>query len=175
MVAAQTQRSSALMQSMTIDSAAIRLTDAILGHDEPDLEQALKAAANIGVLHIAYVPLCSQKREDASLGSDELHAGKAAQLIAKPSGAQMIVLWIICWATRLVRGRDLKDRDVCLLHEAQEPCTVASGSTLRRCVAALRRRASRRASGDGTSSAPFAASRLAFDDLKAHFPVSLKE
>jgi hypothetical protein len=27
----------------------------------------------------------------------------------------------------LVRGRDLKDRDVCLLHEAQEPCTVASG------------------------------------------------
>jgi DNA-binding CsgD family transcriptional regulator len=56
------------MQSMTIDSAAIRLTDTILGHDEPDLEQALKAiAANIGVLHIAYVPLCSQKSEDANL------------------------------------------------------------------------------------------------------------
>ena len=50
------------MQSMTIDSAAIRLTDTILGHDEPDLEQALKAiAVNIGVLHIAYVPLCSQR------------------------------------------------------------------------------------------------------------------
>ena len=45
------------MQSMTIDSAAIRLTDTILGHDEPDLEQTLKAiAVNIGVLHISYVP-----------------------------------------------------------------------------------------------------------------------
>ena len=56
------------MQSMTIDSAAIRLTDTILGQDEPDLEQALKAiASNIGVLHIAYVPLCSQKSEDANL------------------------------------------------------------------------------------------------------------
>ncbi|MGA8587502.1 MAG: hypothetical protein WB715_27375 [Roseiarcus sp.] len=48
------------MQSMTIDSAAIRLTDMILGYDEPDLEQALKAiAVNIGVLHIAYVPVTS--------------------------------------------------------------------------------------------------------------------
>ena len=53
---------------MTIDSAAIRLTDIILGQDEPDLEQALKAiAANIGVLHIAYVPLSSEKSEDANL------------------------------------------------------------------------------------------------------------
>ncbi len=53
---------------MTIDSAAIRLTDTILGHDELDLEQALKAiAANIGLLHMAYVPLCSQKSEDANL------------------------------------------------------------------------------------------------------------
>src|SRR5271166_5738506 len=53
---------------MTIDSAAIRLTDTILGQDEPDLEQALRAiAVNIGVLHIAYVPLCSQKSEDANL------------------------------------------------------------------------------------------------------------
>jgi hypothetical protein len=40
---------------MTIDAAAIRLTDAILGEHGPDLEQTLKAiAANIGVLHIAY-------------------------------------------------------------------------------------------------------------------------
>ena len=55
-------------KAMTIDSAAIRLTDTILGQDEPDLEQALKAiAANIGLLHIAYVPLCSQKSEDANL------------------------------------------------------------------------------------------------------------
>jgi DNA-binding CsgD family transcriptional regulator len=56
------------MQGMTIDSAAIRLTDTILGQDEPDLEQALKAiAANIGVLHIAYVPLSSEKSDDANL------------------------------------------------------------------------------------------------------------
>ena len=53
---------------MTIDAAAIRLTDAILGEDGPDLEETLKAiAANIGVLHIAYAPLCSQKSEDANL------------------------------------------------------------------------------------------------------------
>jgi hypothetical protein len=53
---------------MTIDAAAIRLTDAILGEDGPDLEQTPKAiAANIGVLHIAYAPLCSQKSEDANL------------------------------------------------------------------------------------------------------------
>jgi DNA-binding CsgD family transcriptional regulator len=56
------------MQSMSIDTAAIRLTDTILGEDGPDLEQTLKAiAANIGVLHIAYAPLCSQKSEDANL------------------------------------------------------------------------------------------------------------
>jgi hypothetical protein len=56
------------VQSMTIDSAAIRLTETILGDDGPDLEQTLKAiAANIGVRHIAYAPLCSQKSEDANL------------------------------------------------------------------------------------------------------------
>ena len=56
------------MQRMTIDLAAIRLTDMILGQDEADLEQALKAiAANVGVLHIAYVPLSSEKSEDANL------------------------------------------------------------------------------------------------------------
>jgi DNA-binding CsgD family transcriptional regulator len=53
---------------MAIDAAAIRLTDTILGVDGPDLEQTLKAiAANIGVLHIAYAPLGSQKSEDANL------------------------------------------------------------------------------------------------------------
>jgi hypothetical protein len=56
------------MQGMTIDSAAIRLTDTILGQDEADLEQVLRAiAVNIGVLHIAYVPLCSQRSSDANL------------------------------------------------------------------------------------------------------------
>ena len=55
---------------MTIDAAAIRLTETILGDDGPDLEQTLKAiATNIGVLHIAYAPLCSQKSEDANLFS----------------------------------------------------------------------------------------------------------
>ena len=70
------------MQRMTIDSAAIRLTDMILGQDEPDLEQALKAiAANIGVLHIAYVPLCSVKSEDANLLSaiSTFRLGRIAQ------------------------------------------------------------------------------------------------
>ena len=58
------------MQSMTIDAAAIRLTETILGDDGPDLEQTLKAiATNIGVLHISYAPLCSQKSEDANLFS----------------------------------------------------------------------------------------------------------
>jgi DNA-binding CsgD family transcriptional regulator len=56
------------MKSMTIDTAAIRLTETILGEEGPDLEQTLKAlAANIGVLHIAYAPLCLQKSEDANL------------------------------------------------------------------------------------------------------------
>src|ERR1700721_2514960 len=56
------------MQRITIDAGAIRLTEAILGEGAPDLEETLKAiAANIGVLHIAYAPLCSQKSEDANL------------------------------------------------------------------------------------------------------------
>ena len=56
------------MQSMTIDLAAIRLTDTILGDDGPDLEQTLRAiATNIGVQHIAYAPLCLQKSEYANL------------------------------------------------------------------------------------------------------------
>jgi LuxR family transcriptional regulator, quorum-sensing system regulator CinR len=56
------------MQSMTIDAAAIRLTETILGEEAPDLEETLKAIAlNIGVLHIAYAPLCLQKSVDANL------------------------------------------------------------------------------------------------------------
>src|SRR3984885_13069009 len=53
---------------MTIDAAAIRLTETIFGEEAPDLEETLKAIAlNIGVLHIAYAPLSSQKSEDANL------------------------------------------------------------------------------------------------------------
>jgi hypothetical protein len=56
------------MQSMTIDSAATRLTETILGDEGPDLEQTLKAiATNIGLQHIAYAPLSSEKSEDANL------------------------------------------------------------------------------------------------------------
>ena len=56
------------MQRMTIDLAAIRLTETIIGEEASDLEETLKAlAANIGVLHIAYAPLCLQKSEDANL------------------------------------------------------------------------------------------------------------
>jgi hypothetical protein len=71
------------MYSMTIDAAAIRLTDTILGDDGPDLEQTLKAiAANIGVLHIAYAPLCSQKSEDANLLS-AICTGSVATILTK--------------------------------------------------------------------------------------------
>ena len=56
------------MQSMTIDLAAIRLTETILDDDGPDLQQTLRAvAANIGVQHIAYAPLSSERSEDANL------------------------------------------------------------------------------------------------------------
>ena len=42
------------MQRITIDAAAIRLTETILDEEAPDLEETLKAIAlNIGVLHIA--------------------------------------------------------------------------------------------------------------------------
>jgi hypothetical protein len=41
------------MKSMTIDTAAIRLTETILGEEGPDLEQTLKAlAANDALLFV---------------------------------------------------------------------------------------------------------------------------
>jgi hypothetical protein len=56
------------MQNVMIDTAAIRLTETILGDEAPDLEETLKAiAANIGVLHIAYAPLSVQKGNDVNL------------------------------------------------------------------------------------------------------------
>jgi DNA-binding CsgD family transcriptional regulator len=52
----------------TIDSAAIKLTDTILGYSEQDLEETLKTiAADIGVGHIAYLRLSPDKSADASL------------------------------------------------------------------------------------------------------------
>ena len=56
------------MANITIESAAIRLTDTILGYNEQDLEQTLKAiAADIGVSHIAYMSFAPDKSSDASL------------------------------------------------------------------------------------------------------------
>ena len=56
------------MASITIESAAIRLTDTILGYNEQDLEETLKAiAADIGVNHIAYMRFAPDKSSDASL------------------------------------------------------------------------------------------------------------
>jgi len=56
------------MPSITIESAAIRLTDTILGYNEQDLEETLKAiAVDIGVSHIAYMRFAPDKSSDASL------------------------------------------------------------------------------------------------------------
>jgi DNA-binding CsgD family transcriptional regulator len=56
------------MPSITIESAAIRLTDTILGYNEQDLEETLKAIAfDIGVSHIAYMRFAPDKSSDASL------------------------------------------------------------------------------------------------------------
>jgi DNA-binding CsgD family transcriptional regulator len=54
--------------TFTIDSAAVKLTDTILGYSEQDLEETLKTiAAEIGVCHIAYLRLSPDKSADASL------------------------------------------------------------------------------------------------------------
>ncbi len=53
---------------VNIDRSAIRLTDAILGYDEQDLGDALKAiAAEIGISHISYVRFASDEECDACL------------------------------------------------------------------------------------------------------------
>jgi DNA-binding CsgD family transcriptional regulator len=54
--------------TITMDSAAIKLTDTILGYCEQDLEETLKTiAADIGVCHISYLRLSPDKSSDASL------------------------------------------------------------------------------------------------------------
>lgn len=56
------------MGTITIESAAIRLTDTILGYNEQDLGETLKAiAADVGVSHIAYLRFAPDKSSDASL------------------------------------------------------------------------------------------------------------
>jgi DNA-binding CsgD family transcriptional regulator len=57
-----------MIAPITIESAAIRLTDTILGYNEQDLEQTLRAiAADIGMAHIAYMRFAPDKSSDASL------------------------------------------------------------------------------------------------------------
>ena len=54
--------------SISIDTAAIRLTDTILGYNEEDLSDTLKAiAAAIGVSHISYIRFAPDKSSDTSM------------------------------------------------------------------------------------------------------------
>lgn len=54
--------------SISIDTAAVRLTDTILGYNEEDLANSLKAiAAGIGVAHISYIRFASDKSSDTSM------------------------------------------------------------------------------------------------------------
>jgi hypothetical protein len=98
------------MQSMTIDSAAIRLTETILGDDGPDLEQTLKAiATNIGVHHIAYAPLCSQKSEDANLFRGCCHGNLALAERSQWGSARVQAAVAACqfWNASPLRARSV--------------------------------------------------------------------
>src|SRR6202162_6592724 len=56
------------MGNVTIEYAAIRLTDTILCYNEQDLEEPLKAIAlDIGVSLVAYMRFAPDKSSDASL------------------------------------------------------------------------------------------------------------
>lgn len=57
-----------IMEGANIDRSAIRLTETILGYDEQDLCETLKAISwEIGVRHIAYLRFASDKSCDACL------------------------------------------------------------------------------------------------------------
>ncbi len=59
---------SARAQSLSIESAASRLTEIILGNDDSDLGETLRTiASEIGVTHIAYLRLSPDKSADISL------------------------------------------------------------------------------------------------------------
>lgn len=58
----------ALMDSISIGSAAVKLTDKILGYNSEDLADILKAiASEIGLLHIAHLRFGADKTSDTSL------------------------------------------------------------------------------------------------------------
>jgi len=57
-----------LLQSIRIDACAARLTDTILGYEQKDLRETLKAvASDIGVSHISYIRFAQDKSEDTSV------------------------------------------------------------------------------------------------------------
>jgi Autoinducer binding domain len=67
--------------SISIDTAAIRLTDTILGYNEEDLADTLKAiAAAIGVAHISYIRFTSDKSSDTSMLTAALTYSREWQL-----------------------------------------------------------------------------------------------
>ena len=58
----------AVLEAIHIDGSAIRLTDAVLGYNEADLSEILKAIAyEIGVAHISYIRFASDKSADTSI------------------------------------------------------------------------------------------------------------
>jgi DNA-binding CsgD family transcriptional regulator len=67
-IASKNDTATGVIAPITIESAAIRLTDTILGYNEQDLEHTLRAiAADIGMAHIAYMRFAPDKSSDASL------------------------------------------------------------------------------------------------------------
>lgn len=59
---------SAITEVMRLDDSATRLTDTILGYNEKDLSDTLKAiAADIGVSHISYIRFARDKSTDTSI------------------------------------------------------------------------------------------------------------
>ncbi|SRR5271166_3557772 len=60
--------SDAIMETINIEGSAVRLTDTILGYNEQDLSDILRAiASEIGVSHISYVRFSPDKSSDTSL------------------------------------------------------------------------------------------------------------
>src|SRR5579871_1649099 len=58
------------MESVSIGSAAIKLTDKILGYSSAELADILKAiASEIGLLHISHLRFASEKTSGSSLQS----------------------------------------------------------------------------------------------------------
>ncbi len=67
--------------SISIDTAAVRLTDTILGYNAEDLADTLKAiAAAIGVAHISYIRFTSDKSSDTSMLTAALTYSREWQL-----------------------------------------------------------------------------------------------